>query len=149
MRKAVLATLLLQFFANSTAAEYVGGLDPAGDNYLSLRKGPGSKYEEIRQLPPGTFLTIVERRAAWRKVRLEGGAEGWVFGKYIKYGPPQTAESASEPTPDEFPPDEDIDSEGRGDTLMGDDVSAPAGDASALDIDGIMQDIAKGIDGEN
>jgi hypothetical protein len=80
-------------------ADYVGGLDPAGDNYLSLRAGPGLSYREMRRVESGTLLTVIGRRDNWRKVRLDNGATGWVFGKYIMPGlPPEVVTS---PPPEE------------------------------------------------
>jgi uncharacterized protein YraI len=76
-------------------ADYVSGLNPRGDNFLSLRTGPGSKYREIRRLGPNTFLSVEARSGSWLKVRLRDGGTGWVFGKYVAPGAPPPPPSAA------------------------------------------------------
>jgi len=75
-------------------ADYVSGLNPRGDNFLSLRTGPGSKYREIRRLGPNTFLSVEARSGSWLKVRLQDGSTGWVFGKYVAPGAPPPPSAA-------------------------------------------------------
>lgn len=43
----------------------VARLDPAGDNFLSVRVGPGSKHRERDRLGPGALMTICEERGTW------------------------------------------------------------------------------------
>ena len=65
---------------------YVAGLDPSGDNFLSLRTGPGTGNREIARMLPNTPLSIVNRRGNWVQVALENGMGGWAYGKYVRLG---------------------------------------------------------------
>ena len=67
-------------------------LDPAGDNYLSLRTCGSTRCAEIMRLKPGTIVTSLEPYAVrgWREVIVRRGLDddysgprGWVFQKYI------------------------------------------------------------------
>ena len=68
-------------------------LNPAGDNYLSLRTCGSTKCHEKRRLGPGTFLISLEPYAVkrWREVIVKrhaqdesySGPSGWVYSKYI------------------------------------------------------------------
>lgn len=62
---------------------YLTGLDPNGDNYLSLRTKPGAGGREIRRMGPQTRLEVIARQGPWLQVRLDDGSTGWAFGKYI------------------------------------------------------------------
>jgi hypothetical protein len=81
-------------------ADYVSGLNPRGDNYLSLRDGPGSGYGEILRMGPETVVTVLERRGDWRRVRLEDGTTGWASGRFIRPGLPPGYRPISEPKPE-------------------------------------------------
>ena len=94
-----LSLLLLLAAAMPARADYVTGLNPSGDNYLSLRNGPGTTYGEIVRVGPNTIVTVLERRGDWRRVRLEDGTTGWAFGRYIRAGMPPGYEPPPEPTP--------------------------------------------------
>lgn len=96
---AVGAALLLVTFSGPGRADYVSGLDPRGDNFLSLRSGPGSNFREIRRLGPNTFLSVEGRRGSWLKVRLRDGGTGWVFGKYVAPGAPPAVIEPRQPIP--------------------------------------------------
>ena len=41
------------------------GLDPAGDDFLSVRAGPGSQTSELDRLGPGRLLTVCDERGNW------------------------------------------------------------------------------------
>ncbi len=68
-------------------------LNPAGDNYLSLRTCGSTRCQEIRRLGPGTYLISLEPYAVkrWREVIVKrhanddsySGPSGWVYTKYI------------------------------------------------------------------
>ncbi len=68
-------------------------LNPAGDNFLSLRTCGSTKCRETRRLKPGTFLTSMEPYGTrgWREVIVKrnfqdesySGPRGWVYSKYI------------------------------------------------------------------
>eukprot|EP00903_Cladosiphon_okamuranus_P001131 g1129.t1 len=62
---------------------YVTGLNPRGDNFLSLRTGPGPRYQEVARMGPNTPLTILGRQGAWLNVRLTDGRSGWAYSKYV------------------------------------------------------------------
>ncbi len=60
----------------------VRGLDPNGDNFLSVRTGPGTGYEEIDRIFNGNGVSICSQQGKWLKVKY-GGGRGWVYGKYV------------------------------------------------------------------
>ncbi|MES0880052.1 caspase family protein [Roseibium sp. SCP14] len=85
---------------------YVTGLDPRGDNFLSLRTGPGTRYQEIARLRENTPLTILGRSGSWLNVALQNGRSGWAYSKYIATAPnypsastPQTPSVAAPASP--------------------------------------------------
>ena len=43
----------------------VSGLDPNGDNFLSVRSGPGGSYRELDKLHAGELVTIFEAQGEW------------------------------------------------------------------------------------
>lgn len=48
------------------ASGAVAGLDPKGDNYLSVRSGPGgAAYREVDRIGPGRRITICAERKPW------------------------------------------------------------------------------------
>ncbi|WP_395818259.1 caspase family protein [Devosia sp.] len=86
---AAVAALILSVNGSWVAqADYVSGLNPRGDNFLSLRSGPGTGYEELLRMGPDTIVTVIESRGTWRRIELEDGTQGWAYGKYIKSGFP-------------------------------------------------------------
>ncbi len=132
------------------------GLDPNGDNYLSLRTGPGSKYREITRMGPGTVVEVLESKGAWRRVRLEDGTVGWAFGKYIASGPaPDTEEvppetdagdyDVVEPDQTEAPPSDEAVTEPSG----GKDSNADLAAKEDALMSGIIEDISRGLSSGN
>lgn len=98
LRAALTAVMLLLVAGSWPAqADYVGGLNPQGDNYLSLRTGPGTGYREILRMGPNTIVTVLESQGSWRRIELEDGTEGWASGRYIKSGFPTGYEPEGEP----------------------------------------------------
>ena len=77
------ALVALGSFAVSAEAAFVCRLNPRGDNFLSLRTGPGSGFPEIERLGPNTGLSVLRGEAAWLRVRTEDGSVGWVFSRYV------------------------------------------------------------------
>lgn len=79
----------------------VTGLDPNGDYYLSVRTGPGTKYEEVDRLPMGAAVFLCDERGSWHGIVYPQGdcgvttpvavrqpyrgvcRSGWVYKKYI------------------------------------------------------------------
>ncbi|PLX35608.1 MAG: hypothetical protein C0605_09235 [Hyphomicrobiales bacterium] len=92
-----LAAALLWLGLTAGAQAYSGevlrvcGLDPYGDNFLSLRSCGSSRCREIGRLGPGTQVLTLEPYGRWREVLLQAyrgdnnfsGGRGWVFGKYL------------------------------------------------------------------
>ena len=77
----VISTVLLA--QSPASASYVCGLNPNGDNYLSMRSGPSSRSRELLRLAPGTYLEIQAARGSWYKVVANGSYVGWVFSQYV------------------------------------------------------------------
>jgi hypothetical protein len=70
-------------------AEYVCGLNPYGDNYLSLRTGPSSAHEEIDRLGENTVLSVLDSRGPWLYVRSRNSGAGWVHRRWVCGGYPR------------------------------------------------------------
>nr|WP_319386151.1 caspase family protein [uncultured Roseibium sp.] len=85
--------------APSAQQAYVTGLDPSGDNFLSLRTGPSTRYREIARMGANTPLTILGRSGTWLNVALSDGRTGWAYGKYVSSAPAYTAPPAVAPAP--------------------------------------------------
>lgn len=82
----------------------VTGLDPQGDNFLAVRSGPGTGYEQIDSLFSGDEVFLCDRRDRWhgivygppgtdcgvgspvagRQGYLGPCRSGWVFDRYIR-----------------------------------------------------------------
>jgi uncharacterized protein YraI len=75
--------LVLGLSTLSASAAVVCRLNPYGDNFLSLRAGPGSGFPEITRLGPNTGLSVLRGRGAWLEVQTEDGQVGWVFSRYV------------------------------------------------------------------
>ncbi|MBV2183614.1 MAG: SH3 domain-containing protein, partial [Rhizobium sp.] len=112
-RKFLLGSVLFLSLAVLPArADYVGGLNPAGDNFLALRTGPGSSYPMILTMGPGTSVRVLRRNGRWLFVELDDGTRGWAYGSYIFGGaapggfdlPPPPLDSTELPPPDIGPP---------------------------------------------
>ncbi|MCB8835865.1 SH3 domain-containing protein [Aurantimonas sp. VKM B-3413] len=83
-RTTFLSVIAAALLAQSPAsASYVCGLNPNGDNYLSMRSGPSSRSRELLRLAPGTYLEIQAARGSWYKVVANGSYVGWVFSQYV------------------------------------------------------------------
>ncbi|WP_182422061.1 integron [Aureimonas sp. ME7] len=55
----------------------VVNLDPKGDNFLSMRAGPGGKHREVIRLGPHErYLYMCDERGSWIGIVLGGGAAG-------------------------------------------------------------------------
>ena len=79
-------------------SEYVGGLDPYGDNFLSVRSGPSSRYRRIDTLHTGDKVGVCEYRGSWKRIyygtngscSIRNGEiigrcySGWAYGKYLR-----------------------------------------------------------------
>jgi hypothetical protein len=79
----------------------VTGLNPAGDNFLAVRTGPGSKYKMIDKLHTGDRVWMFDYKGEWigvvygsdsiecspiRKDRPYAGPgrKGWVHKKFVR-----------------------------------------------------------------
>lgn len=85
--KKVCFLLIIGFLASAEARchiEYVGGLDPYGDGFLSVRTGPGSRYSRIDTLHNGDKVGVCDYSRSWRLVYY--GTNG---SCYLKYGEPR------------------------------------------------------------
>lgn len=102
----LLASLGANLAAGPVHADYVGGLNPAGDNFLALRTGPGSRFPMILPMGPGTELTVIGRDGRWLNVELPDGTRGWAYDAYI-FGGASPDGGPDGPPPDMPPPDMD------------------------------------------
>lgn len=77
------------------------GLDPAGDNFLAVRTGPGVSHAQADRLPPSATVHVCEERGNWRGIVYPAGdcgvatpiavrqaydgpcKSGWVYGAYL------------------------------------------------------------------
>ncbi len=71
----------------SRAGCVVGGLDPAGNNWLALRYAPSfqAPWSQTR-MGPGTSLSVFGRSGTWLHVRLRSGETGWANGQFVRCG---------------------------------------------------------------
>jgi hypothetical protein len=60
----------------------VRGLDPNGDNFLAVRTGPGTGFQEIDRIFTGDKVAICSSKGKWYRVKY-GGGSGWVYGRYV------------------------------------------------------------------
>ena len=67
------------------ATSTVSGLDPAGDNFLAVRSGPGTKHRKIDEIHAGDVVYTCDARGDWIGIRYpdENGRSGWVYGRYL------------------------------------------------------------------
>ncbi len=89
---------LPQITAITPTAALVSGLKSTGDNYLSLRQGPGTSYGEIVRMRARTALTITGKAKSWYRVKLSNGMTGFAYSKYVKIR--QVEVVGPDPTPD-------------------------------------------------
>jgi hypothetical protein len=81
--------LNLEGSSDCDAVGRVVGLDPRGDNFLSVRKrpqGPSGPVSEVDQLFTNNSVCIVGRAGRWLNVRYARGGRmfsGWVYDRYI------------------------------------------------------------------
>ncbi len=62
----------------------VGGLDPAGINWLALRSAPSLRAPwSTTQMGPGTVVNVLGRADQWAHVQLASGEMGWANGKFL------------------------------------------------------------------
>jgi uncharacterized protein YraI len=83
------AALTLAVSAATAHADYVCRLNPYGDNFLSLRSGPGSGYPEIVRMGENTVLTVLGGSGPWLRVRMLNGTIGWAHSRWICRGYPR------------------------------------------------------------
>jgi uncharacterized protein YgiM (DUF1202 family) len=50
---------------------------------LNVRGAPSSKSARVATLRRGEPVTVVEQSGSWARIEMVGGAEGWVFAKYL------------------------------------------------------------------
>ncbi len=63
----------------------IGGLDPAGNNWLALRLAPNYQAAwQSTRLVPGTTVSTYDRADTWTRLRLASGETGWVRSKYLR-----------------------------------------------------------------
>jgi hypothetical protein len=78
----------LAFVSGPALADYVGGLNPYGDNFLALRQYPSARSRLIARLGPNTIVEVLDADGVWRYVRTQDGLIGWAHGNWIFPGMP-------------------------------------------------------------
>lgn len=98
IRRAFCKTLFVTgfLFTEAAMADFVSGLDPNGDNFLAMRRGPGTSHPMMLEMGPGTIVTVLKRQGNWALVALEDGTSGWAYGKYIKPGLPSSNDTGGD-----------------------------------------------------
>jgi len=86
---AIIVVVGLAMSAQTARADYVCNLNPYGDNFLSLRTGPGGSYDEIERMGENTVLRVIGSRGPWLNVRKRDGSEGWAHSRWICGGSPR------------------------------------------------------------
>jgi uncharacterized protein YraI len=89
VRVCAVAALALAASMTAARADYVCGLNPYGDNFLSLRTGPGGSFGEIMRMGENTVLAVLGARGPWLRVRLRNGVSGWAHSRWICGGYPR------------------------------------------------------------
>jgi hypothetical protein len=58
-----------------------------GDSGVNVRKGPGTEFEIIAVLPPGTPVQLIGKSEAkdWEHVRLPDGRAGWISAALVSH----------------------------------------------------------------
>lgn len=52
-------------------------------NGLNVRVGPGTNFRVLTTIGRGTAVVVLRRSGGWVRVRLPGGAVGWVSASYL------------------------------------------------------------------
>lgn len=82
----VLIAALLAAAGAAGERQWVGG-----EVRLNLRRGAGTQYKIIGSVRSGEPVEVLEGQEGWRRVRLEGGREGWIPAGYLQSHPPPSA----------------------------------------------------------
>lgn len=61
-----------------------GGRVKVKGEAANLRGGPGTQFNRVAVLPPGTEAEWVEKQNGWYRLRLPDGREGWVLGELVE-----------------------------------------------------------------
>ena len=59
----------------------VSGLNPNGDNFLTVRAGPGTEYDSMNQLGPDTMVSMCSESGGW--IGIVYGGDGCVGGSPV------------------------------------------------------------------
>lgn len=77
------------------ASSYVAGLDPNGDGFLAVRRGPGTEFAKIDEVHNGDVLFTCDARGPWTGVIYTGSnanrgyqaehqeRRGWVHSNWL------------------------------------------------------------------
>lgn len=118
--------MVLALVTSPALADYVGGLNPYGDNFLALRQYPNARSRLVARLGPNTIVEVLDADGVWRYVRTQDGLIGWAHGNWIFPGMPAYGGGA---VPDMGAPD--VGGPDLGGPDLGEpEVSGPINDAS-------------------
>lgn len=99
MRSIVVLGMVLLLSPSVALADYVGNLNPKGDNYLTLRQKANAKSKTLSRMVPNTIVEVLDRDSDWVYIETAEGRIGWAFRKYILPGLPTTATVKTTPEP--------------------------------------------------
>jgi hypothetical protein len=99
MRGALVLGLALLLSPSVGLADYVGNLNPKGDNYLTLRQYANAKSQSLSRMGPNTIVEVLERDGDWVYIQTADGRIGWAFRKYILPGLPGGTKAKAAPAP--------------------------------------------------
>ena len=99
MRGRFVLGMVLVLLPSAAMAEYVGNLNPKGDNFLTLRQYASAKSKSLSRMGPDTIVEVLDRDGDWLYVETSDGRLGWAFSKYILPGMPAGPKAKTTPVP--------------------------------------------------
>ncbi|MBL8156363.1 MAG: SH3 domain-containing protein, partial [Anaerolineae bacterium] len=69
---------------------------------VNVRQGPGTEFDSIIALTPGTGVMILGQNedGRWLNIRLDDGREGWISAALLRINPTPTLIPTATPSPD-------------------------------------------------
>ncbi len=86
-----------------TATPLITGIIFSSSQAVNVRQGPGTNFDAIDALVPGTGVIIIQQdlpEAEWYEIEMENRARGWVSARLVRLDPTQTPIPTFTPSPD-------------------------------------------------